>query len=124
VVESHPETEEIQSTSLFNMFVTIESPTPYLDFLQYALLAEWKHSIKRADRVRRKENDRDARLFLKVNDPRSAFICGSQGSGKIHSLSCMLENYLISNPVLDLLPKPLVGLVSHNDSLWFAQLIL
>ena len=33
----------------------------------------------------------DNRLFVNMNAPWSAFICGSQGSGKSHTLSCMLE---------------------------------
>jgi hypothetical protein len=32
----------------------------------------------------------DPRLFLNGNAPWSAFICGLQGSGKSHTLSCML----------------------------------
>lgn len=32
----------------------------------------------------------DPRLFLNGNSPWSAFICGLQGSGKSHTLSCML----------------------------------
>jgi len=33
-------------------------------------------------------------IFLNTNAPWSAFICGSQGSGKSYTLSCMLENLL------------------------------
>lgn len=32
----------------------------------------------------------DPRLFLNVNVPFSAFICGVQGSGKSHTMSCIL----------------------------------
>jgi hypothetical protein len=32
----------------------------------------------------------DPRLFLNVNIPFSAFICGLQGSGKSHTMSCIL----------------------------------
>ncbi|MCJ1425207.1 hypothetical protein MMC29_003095 [Sticta canariensis] len=56
-----------------------------------------------------------SRLFLNVNTPWSAFICGSQGSGKSHTLSCMLEAALITKPELGRLPKPLAGLVFHYD---------
>ena len=39
--------------------------------------------------------DYNPRIFLNVNTPWSTFICGSQGSGKSYSLSCILENCLI-----------------------------
>jgi len=58
----------------------------------------------------------DPRLFLNVSAPWSIFICGSQGSGKSHSLSCILENCLLASPQLGLLPNPLAGLVFHYDS--------
>ncbi|KAL9120238.1 MAG: hypothetical protein Q9187_003204, partial [Circinaria calcarea] len=56
----------------------------------------------------------DPRLFLNVNTPWSAFICGSQGSGKSHTLSCMLENCLIPSK-LGKLPNPLAAIVFHYD---------
>lgn len=60
-----------------------------------------------------KEPD-DTRLFLNMNPPWSAFICGSQGSGKSHTLSCMLENALMPSK-LGKLPNPLAGIVFHYD---------
>ncbi len=64
----------------------------------------------------------DPRIFLNVNTPWSAFICGSQGSGKSHTLSCMLENCLLGDrngrgPATSLgrLPRPLAGIVFHYD---------
>lgn len=56
----------------------------------------------------------DPRIFLNVNTPWSAFICGSQGSGKSHTLSCMLENSLLPSQ-LGALPKPLAAIVFHYD---------
>lgn len=50
-------------------------------------------------------------LFLNTDTPWSAFICGSQGSGKSHTLGCMLEGCLINSPHLGKLPNPLAGLV-------------
>ena len=35
----------------------------------------------------------DPRLFLNTNVPFSAFICGLQGSGKSHTISCLLGKY-------------------------------
>ncbi|KAI1203251.1 hypothetical protein F5X97DRAFT_283926 [Nemania serpens] len=57
----------------------------------------------------------DPRLFYNVSAPSSAFICGSQGSGKSHTLSCMLENCLIKTRVSNL-PRPLTGLLFHYDT--------
>ena len=60
------------------------------------------------------EDDWDPRIFLNVNTPWSAFVCGSQGSGKSHTLSCMLENCLVGSEVSKL-PRPLTGIVFHYD---------
>ena len=56
----------------------------------------------------------DKRLFVNMNAPWSAFICGSQGSGKSHTLSCMLEAALWQ-PKLGKLPNPLAAMVFHYD---------
>ena len=56
----------------------------------------------------------DKRLFVNMNAPWSAFICGSQGSGKSYTLSCMLEAALWQ-PRLGNLPKPLAAMVFHYD---------
>ncbi|KAL9101853.1 MAG: hypothetical protein Q9163_002937 [Psora crenata] len=56
----------------------------------------------------------DRRLFLNMNAPWSAFICGSQGSGKSHTLSCMLEAGLLKSK-LGPLPQPLAAMVFHYD---------
>ena len=60
----------------------------------------------------------DRRLFLNTNAPWSAFVCGSQGSGKSHTLSCMLEDALLNSygsGKLGKLPHPLAGIVFHYD---------
>ncbi|KAI1440597.1 hypothetical protein F5Y02DRAFT_411359 [Annulohypoxylon stygium] len=82
------------------------SETP---FAQYALLAG------DAD-ILRDTPKQESRIFYNVTTPSSMFICGSQGSGKSHSLSCMLENCLIPAPILGNLPKPLTGIVFHYDT--------
>ena len=56
----------------------------------------------------------DSRLFVNLNAPWSAFICGSQGSGKSHTLSCMLEAALKPSR-LGKLPNPLAGMIFHYD---------
>jgi hypothetical protein len=57
----------------------------------------------------------DSRIFYNISPPSSTFICGSQGSGKSHTLSCMLENCLISSKA-GRLPNPLTGVVFHYDT--------
>ncbi|KAF2450187.1 hypothetical protein P171DRAFT_450876 [Karstenula rhodostoma CBS 690.94] len=58
-------------------------------------------------------------ILLNTDTPWSAFLCGSQGSGKSHSLSCMLENCLLEDktilPRIGYNPNPLAGLVFHYD---------
>lgn len=54
-------------------------------------------------------------LFSNTEEPWSAFICGSQGSGKSHTLSCLLENNLLPDPEIGTLKTPLTGLVFHYD---------
>ncbi|KAL3418807.1 hypothetical protein PVAG01_09028 [Phlyctema vagabunda] len=57
----------------------------------------------------------DPRLFFNIAAPSSTFICGSQGSGKSHTLSCLLENCLLPSKA-STLPHPLAGLVFHYDT--------
>ncbi|EEP79562.1 conserved hypothetical protein [Uncinocarpus reesii 1704] len=57
----------------------------------------------------------DPRILFNVTPPSSTFVCGSQGSGKSHTLSCLLENCLIPSRV-GRLPNPLTGLVFHYDT--------
>ncbi|KAG5931837.1 hypothetical protein E4U53_001576 [Claviceps sorghi] len=54
-------------------------------------------------------------LHYNVTAPSSTFICGSQGSGKSHTLSCLLENCLLASDA-NTLPKPLTGIVFHYDA--------
>jgi hypothetical protein len=54
-------------------------------------------------------------VLLNTNSPWSAFLCGSQGSGKSHTLSCMLENCLLEDGALGKNPNPLAGFVLHYD---------
>lgn len=54
--------------------------------------------------------DCDPRVFYNVAAPASVFLCGSQGSGKSHTLSCILENCLLSSQA-SVLPRPLTKIV-------------
>ncbi|KAF7944210.1 hypothetical protein EAE96_010612 [Botrytis aclada] len=61
------------------------------------------------------EDRKDPRLFYNIAAPFSAFICGSQGSGKSHTLSCLLENCL-TNSSVSTVKKPLSALLFHYDA--------
>ncbi|KAJ7255111.1 hypothetical protein B0H12DRAFT_540731 [Mycena haematopus] len=55
------------------------------------------------------------RVYVNTNAPSSAVICGVQGSGKSHTVSCLLECALISDSRIGRLPEPLSALVFHFD---------
>ncbi|KZP24565.1 hypothetical protein FIBSPDRAFT_821842 [Athelia psychrophila] len=56
----------------------------------------------------------DRRLYLNTNAPFSAVLCGVQGSGKSHTVACMLESMFIPKySPIGSLEKPLCGLVIH-----------
>jgi hypothetical protein len=57
---------------------------------------------------------KDHRLYFNATAPSSVFICGSQGSGKSHTLGCLLENCLTQSEA-NILPRPLTGIVFHYD---------
>lgn len=58
---------------------------------------------------------KDDAVFANTREPWSAFICGSQGSGKSHTLACLLENYLLERDPVSKLPDPLTAIVFHYD---------
>ena len=128
----HARLEELRTTPLFAASVmagagdtsvcsSATNETKIL-FPQYGLLAQnlatYDHKqIDLFDEEHYQGNsteDADSRIFLNINTPWSAFICGSQGSGKSHTLSCMLENSLLPSQ-LGALPKPLAAIVFHYD---------
>lgn len=86
------------------------------EFPQYGLLAGVSRALSDIESgTQQVSGKQDPRVFLNVTPPSSTFICGSQGSGKSHTLSCMLENCLIPSP-LGNLPNPLTGVVFHYDT--------
>ena len=135
--------EEIRTTPLFSADVlayvnrteTKASPTPGMlpqySFLGKVLKTLGNHDQQDTDDAQSSDSDEpsaasntnrqssmtesgDSRLFVNMNAPWSAFICGSQGSGKSHTLSCMLEAALKPSQ-LGKLPRPLAGMVFHYD---------
>lgn len=85
---------------------------------QVGLLAGVSHALESFDSGQNLGSHNfheDPRLLFNVSSPSSTFICGSQGSGKSHTLSCMLENCLIPSKA-GWLPNPLTGVVFHYDA--------
>ncbi|KAI0444696.1 hypothetical protein F4803DRAFT_560720 [Xylaria telfairii] len=106
------ELNEISTAPLFTYPIleharSLATPGYTSPFSQYGLLA--------GDAQRVQSSSEDPRIFYNVSTPSSVFICGSQGSGKSHSLSCILENCLIQSNKLGCLPRPLTGIVFHYD---------
>ncbi|KAJ7185119.1 hypothetical protein GGX14DRAFT_627787 [Mycena pura] len=56
------------------------------------------------------------RVYVNTNAPSSAVICGVQGSGKSHTVSCFLECALLADSRVGRLPEPLSALVFHFDT--------
>lgn len=86
-------------------------------FPQYGLLAGTTEAARNGWKAKEtgQTYTRDPRIFFNVAAPSSIFICGSQGSGKSHTLSCLLESCLIPSDA-NKLPRPLTGLVFHYDT--------
>ncbi|KAL8676686.1 MAG: hypothetical protein Q9186_006819 [Xanthomendoza sp. 1 TL-2023] len=116
--------EEARTTPLFSVAVARRlAPTSGTVFRQYGLLAQKEETydpetgadeVPNSKDVHSSAASSDRRIFVNLNAPFSAFICGSQGSGKSHTLSCMLEGSLMASR-LGKLPRPLKGIVFHWD---------
>lgn len=107
--------EEARAAPLFAGAVMTKIPQYYS---QYGLLGRILPDV--ASKVADSSDDNtptsfaDSRIMLNIGAPWSAFICGQQGSGKSHTLSCILENCLIQSSA-GILPKPLSGIIFHWD---------
>lgn len=116
---------EVATTPLFTTPVlehvkTIDPEDSTEPFPQYGLLAGMTELMLNQAREKEADNEslatsQDPRIFFNISAPSSTFICGSQGSGKSHTLSCLLENCLIPSDA-NKLPRPLTGLVFHYDA--------
>lgn len=74
-------------------------------FSQFGLLGGDTHHPSQSEEM----------YYYNVTAPSSTFICGSQGSGKSHTLSCLLENCLFKTDANEL-PRPLTAIVFHYDT--------
>ncbi|KAL1842814.1 hypothetical protein VTJ49DRAFT_4143 [Mycothermus thermophilus] len=106
------ELNEISTTPIFTEPVrkhalSLAGAAKEVPFSQYGLLAGLLNDNHDAGT--------DRRIFWNIAAPSSFFICGSQGSGKSHTLSCLLENALAPCKA-NVLPRPLTGIVFHYDT--------
>ena len=106
---STAQNEELRTTPLLGVDVKFDAADEHGETFcpQYALLG--KH-VGDHDQI-----PSDEPILLNTNAPQSAFICGSQGSGKSYTLACMLENCLRIDQDFGKLVKPLTGIVFHYD---------
>lgn len=95
---------EVQTAPIFTETIRAAAGESQL-FSQYGLIAGDAHLPDRSEEM----------LYYNVSAPSSTFICGSQGSGKSHTLSCLLENCLLKSGANEL-PRPLTGIVFHYDT--------
>ncbi|KAJ5394234.1 uncharacterized protein N7487_011875 [Penicillium crustosum] len=117
--------EQLEENSLAPVFTSHvlsrccdQSPSkPAGEISQYGLLAGiTKASVSDSEVLNDRSTwEKDPRLFFNVSSPSSTFICGSQGSGKSHTLSCILEGCLIPSKSGNL-SSPLTAVVFHYDT--------
>jgi hypothetical protein len=106
--------EELAATPIFTQAVLqYGSSLRNHPFTQYGLLGGMIQDSCMAGNSA-KHVAKDPRLFFNTTAPSSVFICGSQGSGKSHTLGCLLENCLMQSGA-NVLPRPLTGIVFHYD---------
>lgn len=100
--------DEVSTTPLFTWPVKSLVPFP-----QYSILG---HEVSSTSTDRPARSREECPIFLNTNAPWSAFLCGSQGSGKSHTLSCMLESCLLQAPQIGETSNPLAGIVFAYDA--------
>ncbi|KAJ9609134.1 hypothetical protein H2200_006905 [Cladophialophora chaetospira] len=118
--ESDSKVEDIKTTPLFTNHVkeAVEAGSGPGDKLlqQFGLLGMRKQTYNcRYPDMSQMLSPEQNLVYANMNAPWSAFICGSQGAGKSHSLSCLLEIALLVSSPAGENPRPLAGLVFHYD---------
>lgn len=58
---------------------------------------------------------KDPRIYINLDAPSSGLVCGVQGSGKSHTVSCIIEGSLMMDRRIGTLPAPLATVVFHYD---------
>jgi hypothetical protein len=57
----------------------------------------------------------DNLVYANLQYPWSTFLCGQQGAGKSHTMSCLLENALLSDGQMGPNPNAMAGVAFHYD---------
>lgn len=116
--------EEVKNAPLFSAAVKefVEEALVNSDrgpiYPQYGLLGlrlDTCHGNEQTDSRKESRKSTDNLIYANITTPWSTFICGSQGSGKSHTLTCLLENALLSPSSVGILARPLAGIVFHYD---------
>ncbi|KAH0833607.1 hypothetical protein FOPE_03355 [Fonsecaea pedrosoi] len=118
---SHATLRELGAMPLFSSRVKqslnawTEDQDPVLP--AYGLLGLRTRAIDGSDSVTTQQDlpKEDNLIYANMQHPWSAFICGQQGAGKSHTMSCLLENALMGDSSMGPNPKPMSGLVFHYD---------
>ena len=137
---SNARQEEIKTTPLFSSSVKVAAKKGMLGFEreggdpihpQYGLMGmhvetcggddEWDGGWSSSSSISSKDGEGFQQaatgdlIYSNINAPHSTFICGSQGVGKSHTLSCLLENSLLSPSRTGALTNPLAAIMFHYD---------
>lgn len=104
--------QKVNGIPVFTQKVLDYSPQA---FTQYGLLAGDSEILDLCSEEELLMPENDPRLYVNVAAPSGTFICGSQGSGKSHTLSCLLENFLLKFEGSEL-ENPLAAMVFHYDT--------
>ena len=120
--EDNADTQAVKTAPLFTSKVlkavrdgqVTKSPTGQKVYPQYGLLGMREAVFDRGvEHI--VEHSADNMVYGNTNAPWSTFICGSQGGGKSHTLSCMLENALLPGNKVGQTQERLTGIVFHYD---------
>ncbi|KAL2000648.1 hypothetical protein VTN02DRAFT_2801 [Thermoascus thermophilus] len=112
--------EEVRNAPLFSAqvktFLELSGAETGAVYPQYGLMGlRLESDAGGEERVGSEETSTDNLVYANIMTPWSAFICGSQGSGKSHTLSCLLENALLLPSRVGNLSRPLAAIVFHYD---------
>lgn len=77
-------TEDIKNAVLFS--------SKLLEHYEKSILPQY--GLLGSGTVKDSSDETDPRIFLNTNIPFSAFVCGVQGSGKSHTTSCLIGEWL------------------------------
>ncbi|KJZ70114.1 hypothetical protein HIM_10484 [Hirsutella minnesotensis 3608] len=80
---------------------------PKIPFTQYGLLGADTTKMSKIVTGGSLLAEDNPNIFYNTSTPSSVLVCGSQGSGKSHTLACLLENCLLPSEA-NVLPRPLV----------------